>query len=299
MTSVLAERSAKLRGEQEPRIRHVPAHDGSIGWKALELAEMAGLTLDPWQERILETALNEQDGKWAAEEVALVCPRQNGKNEVLVARELAGLFLLGERMILHSAHQNDTSLEAFRRLVDVIEDKPTLVKRVSKVWRANGVEGIELRNGQRIRFATRRGGGRRGFTIDCLILDESMELPEAFYAALRPVVSAVENGQIWLTGSAVDQEVHEHGIVLARTRERGIAGDDPALFRPSAIGSTATRSGAKSARCRAAASTSSAGGSARGPARMVSMAWSSRRRNGASGRKRLHRSPVPSASRLI
>jgi hypothetical protein len=49
-------------------------------------------------------------------------PRQNGKDAILEARELAGLFLLGERLLIHSAHQFDTSLEHFRRLLFLIEN---------------------------------------------------------------------------------------------------------------------------------------------------------------------------------
>jgi hypothetical protein len=30
---------------------------------------------------------------------------------------------------------------------------------------------------------------------------------------------------VWYTGSAVDQVVHEHGVVLARVRERALRGD--------------------------------------------------------------------------
>jgi hypothetical protein len=47
-----------------------------------------------------------------------------------------------------------------------------------------------------------------------------------------PIIRAskAERGpQLWYTGSAVDQEIHEHGVVWARVRERGIAGDDDAL----------------------------------------------------------------------
>jgi hypothetical protein len=31
--------------------------------------------------------------------------------------------------------------------------------------------------------------------------------------------------QVWCAGTSVDEEVHEHGLVLARLRERGIAGE--------------------------------------------------------------------------
>jgi phage terminase large subunit-like protein len=157
-------------------------------------------------------------------------PRQNGKGAILEARELAGLFLLGERLIIHSAHQFDTSLEAFRRLLALIEDTPDFDRRVQRVSRSHGEEGIELKNRQRIRFRTRTKGGGRGFTGDCLILDEAMILPESAHGALLPTLSARPNPQVWYTGSAVDQNIHEEGIVWSRIRERGIRGGDPALM---------------------------------------------------------------------
>ena len=89
--------------------------------------------------------------------------------------------------------------------------------------------GIELDNGQRIRFRTRTAGGGRGFTADCIILDEAMVIPDAMLRALLPTLSARANPQIWYTGSAVDQENDEHGVVLSRIRERGMSGDDKSL----------------------------------------------------------------------
>jgi len=215
---------------QRPRVLHVPPGVSSAGQEAVDLAAMAGLVLDPWQAFVLEHSLAERpDGKWAAFEVGLNVPRQNGKGSILEARELAGLFLLGERLIIHSAHQFDTSLEAFRRLLSLVEDTPELRRRVKRVSRAHGEEGIELTNGQRVRFRTRTKGGGRGFTGDCLILDEAMILPESAHGALLPTLSARPNPQVWYAGSAVDQQVHHDGLVWARVRERGIAGEDGAL----------------------------------------------------------------------
>jgi phage terminase large subunit-like protein len=206
-------------GAQEPRVCCVPEYSSTTGREACELAAMAGLTLDPWQAFVLEHALGERaDGSWAAFEVGMIVPRQNGKGSVLEARELAGLFLLGERLIIHSAHQFDTSLEAFRRLLTLIEGAPELERLVKRVSRSHGEEGIELMSGQRVRFRTRTKGGGRGFTGDCLILDEAMILPESAHGALLPTLSARENPQVWYAGSAVDQLVHEHGVVLSRPR---------------------------------------------------------------------------------
>ncbi|MGY4986484.1 hypothetical protein [Streptomyces nigrescens] len=63
--------------------------------------------------------------RWAAFEVGLVVSRQNGKGSLLEARELAGLFLFGERLIIHSAHQFDTSKEAFERILMLVENTPS------------------------------------------------------------------------------------------------------------------------------------------------------------------------------
>jgi hypothetical protein len=52
-------------------------------------------------------------------------------------------------------------------------------------------------------------------------------LPVATTAALVPTMAARSmhgNPQLWYAGSAVDQLKHEHGVVFARVRERGMAG---------------------------------------------------------------------------
>jgi len=206
LTTSLLDAPPDLHGSQTPRFQSVPAYEATTGAEAIELAALAGLNLDPWQQLVLTEALGERaDGKWAAFEVGVVVPRQNGKGGILEARELAGLFLLGERFIVHSAHQFDTSLEAFMRLLHLIEGTPELEKNVKKVSRSHGEEGIELKTGQRIRFRTRTSNGGRGFTGDCLILDEAMSLPVTAHGALLPTLSARPNPQVWYLGSSVDQ----------------------------------------------------------------------------------------------
>jgi hypothetical protein len=57
-----------------------------------------------------------------------------------------------------------------------------------------------------------------------------MFLPAMAHGALLPTLSARPNPQVWYTGSAVDQDIHEDGHVFGRIRERGIKGEDPALL---------------------------------------------------------------------
>lgn len=221
---------ADVAGAQRPRILTAPEASSSAGQEAVDLAAAAGLKLDPWQQLTLQQALGERpNGQWAAFEVGLVVARQNGKGSILEARELAGLYLFGERLILHSAHQFDTALEAFYRVLQLIEETPFLDSKVKRISRAHGEEGVELKNGSRLRFKARTARGGRGFSGDLVILDEAMYLPTAAMSALLPTMSARPNPQLWYTGSAVDVSEHEHGHTLAAVRQRGISGTDPSL----------------------------------------------------------------------
>jgi len=182
--------------------------------------------LDPWQRFVLEQGLGERpDGKWAAFEVGLIVPRQNGKGSILEALELAGLFLFGERLILHSAHEFKTAQEAFNRVLSLVESNDWLRKKVARVRTSHGEEGIELLDGGRLRFVARSGGSGRGFSCDRLILDEAMILAAQAMAALLPTLSARPNPQVWYTGSAGLESSEQ----LRRVRARGMAGCDPSL----------------------------------------------------------------------
>jgi hypothetical protein len=202
----------------------------SAGDEAVELAAMAGLIADPAQRLIARHSMGERpDGTWAARDVGLLEPRQNGKGGSIEIRELAGLFLFGERLIIHSAHEFPTSLEAFLRMLELIESCPDFDRRVRRVSRSHGEEGIELKGGQRIRYRTRTKGGGRGFSGDLLVLDEAMDIPEAMLGAVLPTLSARANPQTWYCGSAVDQETMDDGLVFARLRKRAQDGSDPRL----------------------------------------------------------------------
>lgn len=224
-----------VKGEQRPRISCIPPAVNSTGREAIDLARLAGLVLDPWEEYVLAESLGEDErGRWAAFEVGLVVARQNGKGSILEARELAGLYLLNERLIIHSAHEFATSEEHFRRVKDLIEGTPEFSSRVKKngIKQSHGQEGIELVGGNRIKFRTRTKGGARGFTGDLVVFDEAMYIQSAAHGAILPTLSAKSitgNPQVWYTASAVDQWIHDHGVVLARIRERALAGADPSL----------------------------------------------------------------------
>jgi len=201
--------------------------------------------LDPWQRYVLEHALGERaDGRWAAFEVALIVPRQNGKNVVIEARELAGLFLWGEKVIIHSAHQMKTAQKSFRDMQRLIRTTPALLEQVAGFkpgvhdrdpWaQIRGIRTstnetvIELANGNRLEYHARSGGAARGFTGDLIVLDEAFDLDPEEVAAMMPTMAARSidgNPQIWYTSSAGMAK----STVLAGIRERGTSGKAPRL----------------------------------------------------------------------
>jgi phage terminase large subunit-like protein len=211
---------AAPRGVALPRISSVPPYSRSAGEDAIDLAAMAGLMLDDWQQHVLSAGLGERDdGGWSSFEVCLVVPRQNGKGVVLEAVELAGLFLFSESLILHSAHEFKTAAEAFTRVLATVENSDYLRRRVARVRTSHGEEGIELKNGSRLRFVARSTGSGRGFTGDRVILDEAYNLSAEAMAALLPTLSARPNPQLWYASSAGMPS----SVQLARLRERGLA----------------------------------------------------------------------------
>ena len=226
VTQLTKSRPAGLLGVQAPpRVRHAPTVRANAWEDVADLSASFGVVLDPWQETVLQAAMGERaDGTWAARQVAVSTPRQNGKSQLIVARALAGILLFDEQTIIVSAHQQDTAREVFGRLLDLVESHPTLEKRVESVMKAVNREYIKFRGGQSIRFKARSTGSGRGFSCDCLLLDEAQILGAAAWSAILPTMSARPNPQAWLLGTPPTE--HDDGEVFERLRNLGLDGKE-------------------------------------------------------------------------
>lgn len=232
--------AGKLCGAQDPRLWYSsPADDWTEGVEACEFADQKGWPLDPWQEWCLKQSMGTVAGlKWSAFEVGLIVSRQNGKNQIAEIRELAGLFLINEALIIHTAHEFKASVEQFRRLRAKIEDDDWMRKQVKTITTSHGDEAIELLPrptlimgsgskmvkrsvAPRLRFLARSGGSGRSFTCNLLVWDEAMILTKEQVGAAMPTLSAVPNPQLWYMGSAGN----EASVQLAQIRSRGVKGD--------------------------------------------------------------------------
>jgi hypothetical protein len=220
--------SADLIGSQRPSLLHLPSERlGSAGPEAVEFAASAGLVLDDWQAWVLEMSLAEQDdGLHSAFEVGVEVGRQNGKGSIMEARQLAGLYLLGEQLQVHTAHEFRTTFEHFLRITRLIESSPALDRKVMRIRRGAGEQAVELKTGERLRFIARSSGGGRGFSGDTVYLDEAFAVTEQMMGALIPSLSARPNPQYWMLSSAPTAS----SKVLHAMRARAAKGESPRLF---------------------------------------------------------------------
>jgi hypothetical protein len=234
-----------LLGRQQPRVRNVPRYATTLGPDFVYFASAVGLDLDPWQRLAVDdiTGLR-PDGMWAAREAAMLVARQNGKGGVLECLELGWLFLTGEELVLHSAHEFKTAAEAFLRLDELMMGSDELSRQIRKRRTAHGEEGYELvplpsiimssavhgvRAGRprRLRFVARSKSSGRGFTGRKIVFDEAQQLPSRAVRALGPTLRAVPNPQIIYTFTVPDDaNDSEH---ITSVRDRGRAGTDPGL----------------------------------------------------------------------
>ena len=212
----------------EPTFSLVPDSASSYWADVRDLCAAYDLVLDPWQERVLEIALGERsDGAWAASRVGLSVPRQSGKTALFEARELAGLLLYDEKLIIHSAHLVSTALEAFQRIKYYFENFDDLRRQVKRVREGNGDWAVEMMSGSRLLFKARARGSGRGFSADLLMLDEAQILGDREWAAMLPTMSARPNPQAWLAGTPPGPE--DDGVAFTKLRASARLGADSRL----------------------------------------------------------------------
>lgn len=236
-----------LLGSQTPRLSLIPVGDDERGNAAVEFARMCGLTLYPWQEWLLremckvETVELEGEAvrRWAAREVVCSVARQNGKGEVLVARELAGIYRFGEKTILHTAHLMDTAIDAQKRLWEVIESNDDLLywweddpkhSGTPHFHSSNGKESISFPNGAQVVFRTRSPKTGRGLSVDLLVFDECFHLPNEIYSAISKTVRAKTFAQTVFISTPVNSAEHMHGTVFSAKRWAALDGAKRTLF---------------------------------------------------------------------
>lgn len=230
---IIATEWPKLEGRQTPNSLTFTPGDITIGLKAVELARMSASRIRamPWQSWSLERIMSKgPDGTWSHPECCLIVPRQNGKSLILSIRVLYGLFKLGEKIVF-SAQQWETAKSLWKRTWNIVKTTPWMLKRVESKTCSQGRGTIVLASGAEVVFTTRSANAGRGLDkVDLEIYDEAYDLTEADMAALSPTKMNSDDPQTIYTSSAVNQDQHPNGQVLAAVRQRGLDREEGLFF---------------------------------------------------------------------
>lgn len=229
-------RFPKLIGKQTPRLCHYPAFFTSMADDGVDFVETFGYDLVPWQEALFRHSLGETvDSRWSARNVVWIITRQQGKTEVLEARELFGLFELNEK-IFHTAQQAKTATLSWQTLRNRIDTYPDLSEMCMRPKNGGEETSIRLKadkggrwlDGERfVRYIARSPHSGRGFRdIDLVVCDEAYALSHAEWGSLGPTQRANRNPQTWFTSSAGSEDSE----MLTQLREAGIAHANPSLL---------------------------------------------------------------------
>lgn len=187
----------KKIGRQRPTTCYVIPYKETKGQEAIDIYNSSGRTAQEWQELLLSDILAvNDDGLWMHTKFGYSVPRRNGKNEIVVMREMAALKN-GER-VLHTAHRTTTSHSAWERLCNLLDKAKIDYKSV----RASGRECVYIKeSGGRVDFRTRSSKGGLGEGFDLLVIDEAQEYTDDQESALKYVVTDSKNPQTIFCGT--------------------------------------------------------------------------------------------------
>lgn len=239
-SSVLVEPHVKQRGSQKPRVLHRPEFDSEDDARdAVDVMEMCGQVLDPWQVLLVCVTLATLGGRLAASSVAALVARQNGKGGWLETIAIWSLFEahLTDRQFgsdpqrrgvrnftLWTAHELKTSDEAYLRVKALIQANEDLAAEVVR-W-DGGLTGqhiIELRDGSRLAFLARSKSSGRGFSPRRVIFDEAQEFSALAHRAMLYATAAQGvNRQLIYTGTVPSEE--NNSEIWTGIRDVGRAG---------------------------------------------------------------------------
>ena len=212
---------AERHGRQTPTISVVLPYLQTQGKEAVELYNATGRSAFEWQQlQCYDLMALNDDGLWTHTKYGMSVPRRNGKNEVVIMRELWGLQH-GEQ-ILHTAHLTDTSHSAWERLYDACLNAGIYI---TSHYRAYGKEHIYVDGGGRIEFRTRSSKSGLGRGYDLLVIDEAQEYQADQEAALKYVVSDSARPQTIFCGTPPTPT--SSGDVFLKMRRR-VINEEPA-----------------------------------------------------------------------
>jgi phage terminase large subunit-like protein len=187
----------------------------------IDFCKEIGFPLLPWQELLaMESLKYKADNRWAHPLVGIMLPRQQGKSTFMALRILFGIYRLGEKMHLATAHKLTTSAEIFFKVGQMIDDSHILQENFAKKFESKGSQEIRFKNGARYLIRAGNSAARGIAGPDVIHIDELREFDtEDVWSSMRFTQMSNKNPQAYFYSNAG----HTGSVLLLKFRERGLA----------------------------------------------------------------------------
>lgn len=222
----------QLRGITEARLHPEPlrplSRRTSYGYDVIDFAEAIGEPLLPWQQWAVKHAMEvNADGTYRFRIVLIMVARQSGKSHLMRMITLWRMLFDDDcRLILGTAQDLAQASNQWKLTLRMIEDTPSLARRLSYHRHVNGQEAFGLKNGAEymVRSATPDAG--RGFSVDGLIMDElRTHRDRKAWSALYYTTMARPNPLTICLSNAGD----DTSTVLNQLRDSALSGRDESV----------------------------------------------------------------------
>jgi len=186
-----------------PRFATVRNLDRSTFGPAVgKLARQFQLELMPWQQLVLDVALEHVDSQLCYREVRLTVPRQSGKTALLMAAMVFRCLMFEDNGRVAFTMQDGKS--AREKLFD--DYVPVLSKsslgEFMQIRRSNGTEAITWPNGSMWKLMTTRETSGHGGTLDMGVIDEAFSQTDGrTEQAMKPAMVTRPNAQLWIVST--------------------------------------------------------------------------------------------------
>ena len=158
------------------------SRDLALALDPARFAEVAGMTLDPWQARLLRSS---------APRILMNITRQGGKSSTAAALALHTAIYAPRSLTLMVSPTQRQSGELFRKALAVYRALGRPVDAASE-----SALQLELENGSRIVALPGKEGSIRSFSgVRLLLLDEASRVSDDLYYSVRPML-AVSGGRL-------------------------------------------------------------------------------------------------------
>lgn len=176
----------------------------SYGPRVAELAELVGMRLMPWQRRVLDVALeyDEGSGRFFYREVRLTVPRQSGKTVLLLMLMVHRCLAMGanRRVAMTMQDGQAAKKKMFNDFLPLLSGSE--LRSLFTVRRSNGDESFNWSNGSMWFPLSNSETAGHGLTLDLGVIDEAFDNDGRSEQAMVPAMMTKKDAQTWIVSTA-------------------------------------------------------------------------------------------------